>query len=67
MGWISRTQQHRDHNGLRNVCAACGNPATTADPLVNTKPDGWYPGGNRVHRSHTEDLNDGMYGLAQES
>lgn len=66
MRWISKGQQERDHAGQREICAACGHPKTTTDPLVLTKADGSYPGGNRVHRSHTTDPADGLYGLAQE-
>jgi hypothetical protein len=69
MGWISRGQQERDHQGLREVCAACGHPFTGQDPMVLTtnNPD-WgdvATGGPRVHRSHTTDPNSGLYGLAQ--
>ena len=39
-GWISTGQQKRDHEGLRNICAADGHPGTADDPLVKTT-DGW--------------------------
>ncbi|MFF7169705.1 hypothetical protein [Streptomyces pseudovenezuelae] len=58
-GWIRLGQQQRDHEGLRNVCAADGYPGTEDDPLVKTT-DGW-----RVHLSDTTDPNNGFYGLQQ--
>ncbi|MFF0698353.1 hypothetical protein ACFYU4_37685 [Streptomyces tendae] len=60
-GWINSTQQQRDHNGQRNVCAADGRPGTDADPLVKTT-DGW-----RVHLSDTTDPANGFYGQQQGS
>lgn len=68
MGWISRSQQKRDHDGLRDVCSACGNKATAADPLVLTggdPSDPWSSAGSRVHRSHTTDRSSGFYGRRQ--
>lgn len=58
-GWISRTQQDRDHAGLRNVCAACGQPGTIGDPL-SVADDGM-----RVHQSHTTDPDNGYHGRRQ--
>ncbi|MFG2512652.1 hypothetical protein [Streptomyces sp. NPDC048584] len=58
-GWISTGQQKRDHEGLRNICAADGHPGTDEDPLVKTT-DGW-----RVHLSDTTDPNNGFYGQQQ--
>jgi hypothetical protein len=59
MGWINRTQQQRDHNGQRNICAADGQPGTKDDPLVKTN-DGF-----RVHLSDTTDPHSGYYGQQQ--
>lgn len=59
MGWISPGQQRRDHNGKRNICAACGHDGTTKDPLIKAM-DGF-----RVHRSHTTDPRSGYYRLEQ--
>jgi len=59
MGWINSTQFERDHNGLRNVCAADGRDGTEADPLVLDDE------GSRVHRSHFEDVSSGLYGRRQ--
>lgn len=56
---INARQQARDHNGQRNICAACGHDGTTRDPLV-LADDGF-----RVHRSHTTDPSSGLYGTAQ--
>lgn len=58
-GWISKAQQQRDHDGLRNICAADGHPGTEADPLVKTD-DGW-----RVHRSDTTNRDSGFFGRQQ--
>jgi hypothetical protein len=60
MGWISRGQQERDHNGQRDICVADGHPGTANNPLVKTK-DGW-----RVHKSDTTDPASGFYGQEQE-
>lgn len=60
MGWISAGQQKRDHEGLRNVCAADGHPGTAEDPLVTTT-DGW-----RVHLSDTTNPSNGFFGQRQE-
>lgn len=59
MGWISKSQQERDHNGQRNRCAACGHEGKRTDPL--TKDDS----GSRVHTSHTTDPRSGLYGRQQ--
>lgn len=59
MGWISRQQQERDHNGLRNVCCTCGHDARPDDPLVLTDT------GMRVHHSDTTDPDSGLYGRQQ--
>jgi hypothetical protein len=58
-GYISASQQARDHNGLRNICTACGHDGTPADPLVKSLD------GSRIHRSHTTDPRSGFYGQAQ--
>jgi hypothetical protein len=58
MGWINSRQFERDHNGQRNICAACGHDGTNADPLV-------LDDGYRVHTSHTTDVNSGLYGRQQ--
>jgi len=55
MGWISKAQQERDHNGLRDTCAADGRKGTKADPLVKSD-DGF-----RIHGSHTEDPKSGYF------
>lgn len=55
MGWISAEQQTRDHNGLRNVCAACGHAGTVDNPL------GLSDCGSRIHRSHFNDASCGFY------
>lgn len=60
MGWINRAQQERDHNGLRNICAADGHPGTETDPLVKAT-DGF-----RVHRSDTTNPASGYYGQQQD-
>jgi hypothetical protein len=59
MGWISARQQERDHQGQRNICAACGHDGTTPDPLTVTDD------GMRVHTSHTTDPRSGLYGHQQ--
>lgn len=59
MGWISGAQQKRDHNGQRNICAACGHEGTTRNPLVKTTD------GARIHRSHTTDRKSGYYNQEQ--
>lgn len=59
MGWISKTQQERDHNGRRNDCGACGQEGTDGNPLVLTDT------GSRVHESHTTDPVSGLYGARQ--
>lgn len=59
-GYINTTQQARDHNGQRNICAACGHDGTKADPLVKTLD------GHRIHRNHTTDPRSGYYRQAQE-
>jgi hypothetical protein len=43
-----------------NACAACGNPATEADPLV-------LAGGYRIHLSHVRDEDGGFYGVPFQS
>jgi hypothetical protein len=58
-GYISTSQQARDHSGLRATCTACGHDGTTADPLVKTLD------GSRIHHSHTTDPRSGFYGQAQ--
>lgn len=58
-GYINTAQQARDHNGLRNICAACGHDSTAADPLVKSL-DGY-----RIHRSHATDPRSGYYRQAQ--
>lgn len=58
-GYINPAQQARDHNGQRNICAACGHNGTNADPLVKAT-DGF-----RIHRTHTTDRRSGYYGLSQ--
>ncbi|MER6616301.1 hypothetical protein [Streptomyces xantholiticus] len=60
-GFINRAQQKRDHEGLRNICAADGHPGTTEDPLVKDL-DGY-----RIHRSHTADPDSAFYGQQQGS
>lgn len=60
MGWVSKRQQDRDHNGLRNVCAADGRPGTKADPL------GKSTDGSRIHKSHLNTPGNGFYGQEQE-
>ena len=59
MGWISKSQQERDHKGLRNICAACGHAPTALNKLVKTTT------GSRVHKSHITDPNSGFYGKGQ--
>lgn len=59
MGWISKSQQDRDHKGLRNVCGACGHEGTGHDPLCTTDT------GSRVHTSHTSDPRSGLFGKRQ--
>jgi hypothetical protein len=54
-GWISATQFERDHNGQRNICAACGHNGSKANPLVVDED------GSRIHTSHTTDQNSGYY------
>jgi hypothetical protein len=54
-GFINAAQQRRDHNGQRDICAACGHNGTSRDPLVKAT-DGY-----RVHRSHTTDPRNGYY------
>jgi hypothetical protein len=58
-GWISAAQFERDHNGLRDHCAACGNPGRETDRLVVDNR------GMRVHHSHTTDPASGLYGTQQ--
>lgn len=58
-GWIHSRQQQRDHNGQRNICAACGHTGTGTDPLVLDDT------GMRVHQQHTEDPTSGLYGHQQ--
>lgn len=48
-GWISGTQFERDHNGLRNNCAACGHEGTASNPLTVDN------GGMRVHSKPFDD------------
>lgn len=59
MGWISKSQQERDHKGLRNVCCACGHDGTTTRPL------GVSNAGSRIHVDHFTDPNSGLYGQQQ--
>lgn len=59
MRWINVAQQRRDHNGQRDICAACGHDGTGRDPLV-LADDGF-----RVHRSHTTDPRSGYRGRSQ--
>lgn len=65
MGWISASQQRRDHAGLRNYCCACGHTFTVRNPMVLTRSTADHAGGSRIHLSHTTDPADGFYGLAQ--
>lgn len=44
----NRSQRHRDRNGQRTICAACGHPGTPTDPITLDN-DGF-----RVHRSHNK-------------
>lgn len=59
MGWISGKQFNRDHNGLRNNCGACGHEGTDANPLKLDDE------GDRVHESHFNEPNNGLYGKQQ--
>jgi hypothetical protein len=59
MGWISHQQQQRDHCGLRNCCAGCGQEGTQRDPLALDDE------GYRVHTSHFTDPKSGLYGHQQ--
>ncbi|MBW8792271.1 MAG: hypothetical protein JF597_01305 [Streptomyces sp.] len=59
MGWISKSQQDRDHSGLRDVCAADGKKGSKADPL------GVSDTGSRVHKRHFEDPKSGFFGGQQ--
>jgi hypothetical protein len=59
MGWISQSQQERDHRGLRDVCAADGREATRNDPLGLTDT------GSRIHDRHFDDENNGWFGRRQ--
>lgn len=62
MGWISGSQQKRDHTGLRNCCAACGHKGTDTDPL------GLDDDGSRVHERHfTETKPGGLFGRKQKN
>jgi hypothetical protein len=61
MGYINSAQFDRDHNGLRDTCAADGHPGTADDPLVKAA-DGY-----RVHQSDTTDPRSGYYGQQQEN
>ena len=58
-GWISRQQQQRDHNRVRNTCAACGREGTQRNPL------GVDDEGYRVHAAHFTDPTSGLYGHQQ--
>lgn len=60
MGWISETQFERDHNGQRNICAACGHDGSETNPLV-------VEDGSRIHVSHTADQNSGYYQSADDT
>jgi hypothetical protein len=59
MGWISKSQQERDHKGLRNVCAADGRDGTVDDPL------GISDEGSRIHQRHFKDPKSGFFGKQQ--
>jgi hypothetical protein len=59
MSWISKSQQERDHQGLRNVCAADGRDGTQADPLGLTDT------GSRIHDRHFNDPGNGWFGRRQ--
>lgn len=70
MGWISRSQQERDHAELQDIRAACGHPSRSGDPLVLSDGDPsnpWDAAGGRIHRSHTTDPASDFYGRAQQS
>ncbi|HEX5495244.1 MAG TPA: hypothetical protein VFX70_11790 [Mycobacteriales bacterium] len=57
MGLINRrstAQRERDRSGRRDICAACGRPATTADRLRLVD-------GGRIHTSHLTDPRSGYY------
>jgi len=59
MGWISKSQQVRDHRGLRDVCAADGRKGSKADPL------GLSDDGSRIHKRHFTENNSGYCGREQ--
>ena len=59
MGWINGQQFERDHNGQRNICAACGHEGTDANRL-RLDDEGY-----RVHTSHLVDVNSGLHGRQQ--
>lgn len=59
MGWITKDQQKRDHDGLRNACGTCGHDGTPADPLTLSDE------GTRQHQSHFTDPNSGWFGHRQ--
>jgi hypothetical protein len=59
MGWISKSQQDRDHSGLRNACAACGHDGTKQRPL------GLSNTGSRIHTEHFTNPASGLYGQQQ--
>jgi hypothetical protein len=52
--WINSRQQQRDHAGLRDVCAACGDIGGAVDPLDLDDH------GFRVHARHLVDLRSGL-------
>ncbi len=54
MSKINAAQKKRDRDGQRNICAACGHPATAVDQLL-------VADGFRIHRSHTTDPRSGYY------
>jgi hypothetical protein len=59
MSWISRDQQERDHNGLREACCACGHDGTKSRPLGISKT------GSRIHIDHFTNPRSGLYGQQQ--
>lgn len=52
---VNESQQRRDREGMRGICAACGHPQSGEDPLVVDRF------GYRVHKSHTTDPESGLY------
>jgi len=52
--WISASQQRRDHAGLRDVCAACGDSGGPGNPLDLEE------NGARVHARHFVEERSGL-------